>query len=98
MRSATVVSGLDASSDFTVGSTFRKTSNTNASMSGVVSFPEILSLAFHLIVTADELWSEVRPCLEAQDRDVLRDGDLHYGASLWEDQLSFRFVVRLDLV
>ena len=40
-------------------------------------FLKILSLAFHLIVAADELWSEVKLCLEAQDRDGRRDGGLH---------------------
>lgn len=55
-------------------------------------------MAFHLIVAADELWSEVKLCLEAQNRDLLRDGDLHYRARFPEDQLSFQVVVRLDLV
>lgn len=61
-------------------------------------FLEILWLAFHLIVTADELWSEVKLCLEAQNRDLLRDGDLHYRARFPEDQLSFQVVIRLNLV
>ena len=55
-------------------------------------------MAFHPIVAADELWSEVKLFLGGQDHDVLRDGDLRYWTRFWEDQLRFQDVVRLDLL
>ena len=102
--SATEISGSDAPSDLAIGSAFRKASNISAPIPGggcpfqLRDSLEILWLAFHLIVAADELWPVVKLCLEVQDRDVLRDGDLHYWAGFGEDQLSFQVVVRLDLI